>query len=241
MDMPTRDSTHCTEDIRAVLRGLQQTTIRGLEAGEFYRLDRLDPFAYLQRIPKWVPVISGYLRTLREQGESVVFVDVCGRTFLRQAEANYSFSLQPVESRWSPAEATPVQGDIFCRHDFPRFLKLIESRGHRPAWVTFEPVAGLQFYHLPSDSRLTVVHRRVVYERLSRHLEATVRLLRPGGYMLIGRAFQMMNTLEFLCSTPPEEYPEYLWVKGFCRKHRCSVQMDHNPYGPYWLIRKWLR
>lgn len=186
-------------------------------------------------------MIANYLRSLREREETVVFVDICGRTFLRGAQASYSFSLQPIDRRWYPEQVTPVQGDIFSRHDFSRFLECIESRGHRPAWVTFEPVAGLGFYYLPRDLRLTSLHHAIVYDRLSRHLEAMIQLVRPGGYILIGRAFPMMNTLHFVCGTPPEEYPEYLWVKDLCRNRRCSVTLERHPFGPYWLIRKWLR
>ena len=241
MNTLSKSPEYTLGNMRTIVRELQRTAQISLQIGEHYRLDRLNPFSYLDAFPRWHETIANYLRSLGQQGKSVVFADICGRASIPWVQANYSFSLQPIDFRSRLIGTTSVEGDIFARHDFPRFIDLIAGQGHLPAWVTFNPVAGLQGYYLPKDIALAELHHAIVYKRLAQHLELLIRVLRPGGYVFLGRPFSFMYAREFLCRVPQEKYAACLWAKDFCRQHHCSLQIGPSMSGPYWLIRKWLR
>lgn len=239
--MDTRTNPVPATAIKAVISQFRQHTIAKQKDGEHYRLDRQSANAYMTGHKKMEKKVYDFLRSLRKNGEAVVYVDVCGRAKLGFADANYSFSLQ--ENYWK-FDRIPERtvGDLFSAKDFYGFLRMIESNGHRPSFVTCEPVAGLNDYTTWCNKKLGLKgYEEVLHQRLENNLKAMIRLLRPGGFIYLTRVLQGQSTGEFFAGVPQEKYGESLFLKRVCKSMRCSVDIEPTVCGPAFLVRKWLR
>lgn len=229
-------------ETRAALRYTRTITERALPTEGYYGCDRLYAQIYLQDFPKWKRKVFGYLRDLAGQGESVVYADVCGRATGVDlgASRNYSFSLQPTDYHFSPCKGeTRMQGDIFSMKDFYSFVGLLRRNGDYPAFVTFEPVAGLQNYSPCGKEQDPFLRFEVSYQRLENNLCQMIGVLKEGGFLFLGPPFQFMNSVDFWRGLPQEEYPFSRWVKALCKELRCSVEIGPSYFaGPRFLIRK---
>ncbi len=238
--MDTRTKSVPATDIRAVVSQFRQLSREKQEGGERYRLDRLSAEAYMDVDAEFRKKVYHFLRTLRGSGEKVVYVDICGRAKLDWADANYSFSLQ--ENYWK-SDQIPERfvGDLFSAKDFYGFLRMLRNNGHRPSFVTCEPVAGLNEYTVVGYKK-TGPYEEVLYQRLENNLRAMIKLLRPGGFIFLSRVRQGEGFGEFLAHIPPEKRKATLFMKALCKSMRCSVDMSAWHGGtPNFLIRKWLR
>ncbi len=227
-------------EIRKIIALLDATSKRRKTTGEHYRLNRLDGSSYLDSFPKWQWEITSYLSELRAKGEEPVYVDICGRAdgFTLGAVKCYSFSLQPVPNYFLPSEhRVMVSGNIFSGKDFNSFIQLLRKNGSRPAFVTFEPVAGLQYY---TPDVANGLFERIVYQRLEGNLRRMYDLLLPGGFIYISRPFQLDDMREFFAGVPQEKSALALRIQSFCQNRRCSLQINRTIFGPRFLIRKHL-
>ncbi|HEY6022196.1 MAG TPA: hypothetical protein VIY48_20715 [Candidatus Paceibacterota bacterium] len=240
MDALVQVPTRSTEPIRQALRYTRRITAVVLEKEDHYfRLDRRDAAEYLWDRDDWKRLLREYFESLRNQGERVVYVDICGRTDARSfgVERNYSFSLQPVDFYWiRPKDNILVQGDIFSARDFYSFVNLLRANDDYPAWVVCEPVAGLQSY--TPRKKGPDLHFEVTYQRLANNLRKMLEIVRPGGYVFLECPFQGMNFGDWFQKKPVEEYESSLWIKDFAKRHGCTVRIKSSIVGPRYLLRK---
>ncbi len=231
---------HGSTEIRKIIALLNATSKRRRATGEHYRLDRLDGSSYLDSFPKWQREITSYLSELRAKGEEPVYVDICGRAhgFTLGAVKCYSFSLQPIPNYFLPSEhKVMVEGNLFSGKDFNTFIQFLRNSGSRPAVVTFEPVAGLQYY---TPDVANGLFARIVYQRLESNLRRMYDLLLPGGFIYISRPFHLDGLREFFAGVPQEKSTLALQIQSFCQNRRCSLQINRSIFGPRFLIRKHL-
>lgn len=227
-------------EIRRTIVNLKTTGQRRRAAGEYYRLDRFDGSRYLEPFPKWRREITEYLAELRARGETPVYVDICGRAHGRALGAvkNYSFSLQPTENHFFQSDdEILIEGNLFSSKDFNSFVRLLRENNSRPAFVTFEPVAGLQSY---TPGAATGISPTVTYQYLGNKLRRIYDVLLPGGFIYLSRPFQLDSIGEFFARVPQEKTASVLRVKEFCHNRRCSLQVESSIFGPGFLIRKHL-
>ena len=246
MDALTKRSVRASTEIRDALCLIQNISAKERAGSGYYRLNRVFADLYLQGLPKWETKIRRFFNTLREQGKSVVFVDVCGRATGASlgADKSYSFSLQPVDIHHfcQCEKEVRVRGDVFIAADFYSFVRLIRSNGDKPALVTFKPVAGLQSYSPRRDFKdKPGLHYEVIFQRLKNNLRKMIEVMMPGGFMLLEHPFQLgdsTDSTDFLRGAPQDQYKSSLWVSAFCKEMRCSVEIKSTLCGPVWLIRK---
>ncbi len=238
--MGTKTKHAHVSDIRAAISKLRKSTTIKRNSGEHYDLDRHNGELYIHGHEMIQKKVYTFLRSLRDAGEPVVYVDICGRARLSFADINYSFSLQENYFRF---ERVPerVVGDLFSARDFYGFLRTIEANGHRPSFVTCEPVAGLNTYSFDFGKGEADCYKNVLYQRLENNLRAMIELLRPGGFIYLTRVLQGEGVSEFFARVPQEKRRESLFVKAVCKSARCSVDIERTVCGPAFLIRKWLR
>jgi len=238
--MDTRTKSVPLAEIRAVVSQFRNCTSEKQKGGERYRLDRLSAEAYMDVDAEFRKKVYRFLRTLHESGEKVVYVDICGRAKLGWADINYSFSLQ--ENYWE-SDRIPQRfvGDLFSAKDFYGFLRMVRNNGHRPSFVTCEPVAGLNKYTAVGYKK-TGPYEEVLHQRLENNLRAMIELLRPGGFIFLSRVTQGEGMSEFFAGVPQEKRRATLFMKALCKSMRCSVDVNAWHGGtPNFLIRKWLR
>jgi hypothetical protein len=227
--------------IRAVLEHNREVA---KDQPDYWGKDRNSAGEYLEAFPDWEKKIRRYLHSLREQGERVVYVDVCGRTTARSlgADRHYSFSLQSPDWHFLKSEDdVRIQGDIFRARDFYSFVNLLHENGDHPAFVTFEPVAGLQKFTPPGQNAKGLPFQaEVTYQRLENNLARMLRVLRPGGFIFLERPFQFdrFGMRDFILGKPVEQYELSLWMSVFCKKYKCKLEMGRSIHGPRYLICK---
>lgn len=247
MDAQTPAPVRTSAGIReAILVNRTKTQKCREKDDHFYRVDRRSADDYLRGIDGWSRKVYVRLQELRMQGIPAVYADICGRATGRAMgfDRSYTFALQPVSHLWgSGPEVTHVEGDIFSMRDFYSFIALIRARGDMLDFVTCEPLVGLQTYipgELPQHQE-SKLHSAVTYHRLANNLERLLSVVRPGGYLFLDRPFQFgaYSGLEgFLSRLPQEQYKLAVWLRGFCKKHRCSMEIG-GVLGARYLIRKW--
>lgn len=227
-------------EIRRTIIHLKTIGQKNKAGGEYYRLDRSDGSRYLEPFPKWQREITKYLAELRAKGEVPVYVDICGRAHGRVLGAvkNYSFSLQPIENHFFQSDdETLIEGNLFASRDFNSFIRLLRENDSCPAFVTFEPVAGLQSY---TPGTAQGISPTVTYQCLGNKLRRIYDVLLPGGFIYLRRPFQFDGIGEFFAGVPQEKSTLALQIKEFCQNRRCSLQVERSAFGPGWLIRKHL-
>ena len=228
-------------DIKKAIRKLRGISLKGKD-DQFYRLDRRSVSSYRLE-HDWCNPEYDILRTIKARGGKVVYVDVCGRATGESlwADETYTFSLQSLDRVfWKEKTATHVQGDLFNPRDFYGFIRLLRKKRVSPAFVTFHPVAGLQSY-TPWSKDNDPVYDLIVFQRLANNLQKMIEILKPGGFIHLGKPFQLlyMDMWDFLNHVPRKEWKSHLWLKTFCRKMRCSLEQGFSGDQDCHLIRKW--
>jgi hypothetical protein len=236
--------TFTFREIKMVVRNCWHESKQGRESGDYFRgCDRSNAALYFINHPKILRTICKYFQSIKDVGGEVVHVDICGRASAEVlgASKSYCFSLLTPRERkmFSSPENVFIDGDIFSTKDFTRLVKRLKQDSVIPSLVTFEPVAGLQKYNflLKYES----LGRAVLYNQLEKRLRVIINILRPGGYIFMGRAFQGEDTRDFINREPLEQYEKTLFLKRITKDLKCSVQAIRDPYGPYYLIRKHLK
>ncbi len=246
-------------DMREAILRQRRRAEKGREGGERYGLDRTIARQYLSFHPEWRKKVEKYLRQLQNGKQPVVYVDICGRATGQSlgADLSYTFSLQPKGRYFTFKGETHVEGDIFNGGDFGRFLRVIVENGHRPAFVTFVPVAGLQKYipteitEIPASADAELANRRreryaetprlewdVTWQRLKNNLERMIGILRPGGYIYLTKPFQLLDMGEFLRRVPKTKGRLAFGVQAICQELGCAVEVVAALDGPAFLIKK---
>jgi len=218
--------------IKVALLYNRRASARKRASGEHYRVDRSDAAHYLRGMPKWSEKIASYFETLKAARVPIVYVDVCGRangTSLG-ADITYTFSLQPKRlSFWHGDEVHHIEGDLFSARDFGKFLRRLEDEVERPAFVTFEPIAGLQNYTPWRNAERTTAffHEKVTWQRLENNLQRLIKVLRPGGYIYLDKPFQFATTdiRDFMRRIPRTHYESYRWLQQFVQNNGCTVEL----------------
>lgn len=226
-----------TRDVRSTVRALREITARRAD-DQYYRVDRRNAAEYLWDRDDWKKLISEFFSQLGGKGHDIVFVDVCGRASARSMGAthNYSFSLQKVGTFDDNEDGSQVRGDIFNSRDFYSFVNLLRERGHFPAWVTCEPIVGLQSY--APYTKHGLLREQVVFQRLENNLRRMIEVVLPGGFIFLECPFQGMNLGDFIQKKSLEEYDSTLWLKDFCSRNKCSLRVKDSIVGPRFLLRK---
>lgn len=242
--MPKSNNTRFSS-LREAKKALNQISTTSRGDSQHYRLDRDSIAEYFKQFPKWSSEVRQFLFSHKEESEPLVSVDICGRATagaMGPAES-WSFSLQPIpdfdifSSRHKDDNGSDLRyvGDVFSSRDFNRFISALRNKKRRPALVVFEPVAGLESF-LPLLKN--PVGEEICYCILGRQLARIVHVMMPGGYLLLGPAFQGTGICDFLEGKPQNMYKSSLHVKSLCRKLKCRVKIESTLNGPRWLIKK---
>jgi hypothetical protein len=207
-----------------------------------YRLDRRSLNQYFGIFPKWKEKISAYFQDLEAQGEKIVHVDVCGRASGQSFGVATSYLFSFKTDRFKRILASPsdvyVDGDLFDPADFHRLLDSIRNGGTAPAFVTFMPVAGLHQY-TPCKLEDLPNLEAITYAYLGKRLEGIIRILRPGGYILLERPFQFDGSMfECMAGKPQNMFKLSLAMKRLARKMKCRIEIQSEIGGPYFLVHK---
>lgn len=229
-----------TELKRAILELRQRTQKHQEYYRGHYRSSRSWVTEYFTGFPKWRNQVIAYVSKLRKEKQRIVHVDICGEASAVGigATISYWFSLakKPFLDEHDKALSL-VNGDLFDSGDFNRFVRDMKRRKEQIAFITFSPDTRLQSYgptYRPTD-RPDQIYHRVVYQKLENDLRKLVTLLRPGGLILIEKAF--FAPLPDLIEKWPEG--EVAHVKSLFRRLGCSVKAQHSIYGQSWLVEKW--
>lgn len=242
-------------EIRAVVEFHRAQAARGKRRTNPYKVDRRDAWQYLVLHKEWSKRIQKFLWGLRDQGVPAVYVDICGRARGEGlgADINYSFSLQNKDHFIKYEDEVFIEGDLFNARDFGSFIRMLKENGHAPAFVTFEPVAGLQ-EHTPykpehiewaltqgKEHSLSWVPKyiwAVTWQRLENNLRRLIEVLRPGGYIFLLRPFQLTDADEFFRRIPATEGRVARGVQRIVSEMRCTVEIVPSIVGPTCLIKK---
>ncbi len=187
--------------------------------------------------------VRGFLTRLRSRGKDAVYVDLCGRAVGGSLAANksYNFSIQPICS--APIEGVVrVCGDFYSAKHFSLFTTLLAQRGDYPAFVSFDPVAGLLRYWprggTPEDSDAT--YKAVVKQRVLNNLRRIALLLRPGGYLLASHPFQdflQLPSFRLGRTLHPDDPTPIIGALVASLGYEMRV-LSSSTRGPRWLIRR---
>ena len=225
-----------TTEIRSILREQLAITeeVRRSNPHDFYGLDRAFTYNYLSDFPKWREMVVDFFREIRDANEEVINVDLCGSATATSlgADRNYSFRLGEKYFSFEDSSMTLVQGDIFNPRQFGEFIYRLREETEGVALATFFPVAGLQSY-TPLER-----NKDVVYAQLAKRFRQVVEVLRPGGFFLMRRPFEIDGLKEFLSHIPQEENDLSLYVKQAAKDSGCTVRINPTIHGPHFLIRK---
>jgi hypothetical protein len=208
---------------------------REFNPSDYWPSDRKDASEYFIGNPKIREKIKDYFDQIHAKGESVVYVDVCGRAIGEKfgADKSYSFSFAVPGNKKilsTNDSQTLVYGDVLNSADFSQFLKMIKEEGIAPALVTFNPVAGLSQYNSMSihPRPLPELYDEVTYQKLIKNFENVITLLRPGGYFYLSGPFVDMD-------------PDVLIAKvtEIAHGRLCEIEvLEGSQDLPYFLIRK---
>jgi hypothetical protein len=235
--------------IRKALELHKKSTEETREANntDHYRVDRSNAERYFALHPEWQRKIKKYFQHIHSKGETVVYVDICGRASGDSlgADKTYCFSLKTPEMAkvFTSDNTSFIDGDIFNSKDFSNLLDKIEEGGVQPALVTFEPIVGLQA-HTPDYTKKEVSenYKEATYQQLEKRLVDMIEILKPGGYVYLSRPFQFDDSArDFMQGKPVEEWSLSLQVKRVAGEHGCTVEVSGGLGGPYFLIKKLVR
>ncbi len=235
--------------IRKVLRYHKRKSERRRRTDDgYYRVNRLNASQYfffdnnefgIQS--EWRKQVTSFFHQVHDQGQKVVYLDLCGEASARSlgADVSYTFSFQP----YFTSELTNVihpgvqksDGDIFSLRDFSQMLQLIRDKGERLSLVTFDPIVGLQT-HTPSHENKD--EKAVIYGILEQRLRKVVELMVPGGFVYIGRPFQIDGLTDFLLKKRQSESDLSLHLQKIAASLKCSIEIAEVLTGPYFLLRK---
>lgn len=214
---------------------------------DYFRVDRAHTSGYFEILPEWRQKVRQFFHKVHEKGEKVVYVDVCGRTSADDlgADKSYCFSLQASEITKSfrpiMSKTTEfVDGDLFNAEDFDSLIQTLKERKESPALITFMPMAGLQS-HGPRDSKS--IEAKVTYAMLEKRFRSLYSILKPGGFILLEKPFQMdsSNWASFFRGVPQTEYEISKHFKKLAEELGFELSIESQTTGPYFLIRKPLR
>jgi hypothetical protein len=225
-------------EVRRAARELRAVSAREAKASHYYRVDRTDTSRYFYGMEDWLREIEKYLTSVRVQGETAAYLDVCGTTSAERlgCTVNYQFTIQDRRRLSVTKNTFPVVGDLFARSDFDRVITLVKANGHLLSLTTFQPMAGLQRFTPKADTQL----ESVVYQHLCHQLAKVVEITREGGYILLERPFQFCphNLRDFLRGERGTKSSAHAWVKKLARSLRCKIRVSNTLNGPMWLLRK---
>jgi hypothetical protein len=207
-----------------------------------YRVDRRSAEQYFSIAPKWKQKLLEYFSELKKAKEFIVCADICGRASYLTLGANksYFFSYKTNELCRLGENKKNVffDGDIFNPTHFSQFISVIRNDGAQLAFVTFMPMAGLQQY-TPQTIEGLPNYEHLTYTYLSKRLRDIVRILRPGGYVMIERPFQFDGSIiDFACRLPQNQFKISIAMKKIARKLKCRIEILSGIGGPYFLLRK---
>jgi hypothetical protein len=249
MERHLNKSVSSTKEILGIFKFYKTTTEQGLleNKNDSYLVDRLDASGYFGVMPKWENKIRSYLSGIKKSRQKVVHLDICGRAsgISLLADKSYCFSLltSDFSKSLSSEKRILVDGDLFNQEDFSKFISIVKKGRVAPAFVTFMPMAGLHNYNpfFNSESNKFPNYEEVTYGLLGKRLKSIVKILRPGGYILLEKPFQGIGMGDFILGKPQDKSEFSLLVKSFARKIKCSVEVHSAIGGPYFLLRKSLK
>ncbi len=206
MELPTEGERPTRTALQKALRALRAHS--AYEYQDRFRpwpCSRLDAAEYFtrfwsRRLDEAEVEVRGYLEDLQRRGQVIAYADVCGRAtaYSLGASINFTFSMTPAPL--AAEKCANLSGDVLNVQDFRRFVSTIRSSGHRIAFATFEPVAGLVGYVIESR-RMTPkdvsAFASVVYTRLRKNFLRFHEVMRDDGYILLGHPFRVLAPIGF--------------------------------------------
>jgi len=218
---------------------LHNSISKNKDPDDNYRLDRYNVNSYFDIHEKWRDKICSYFHELHDAGEKVVHVDICGRATARSlgADISYCFSFKtPLFRSILEPNNVFIDGNIFNTSDFSSLINRLRKDNARPALVTFEPVAGLQDYHLLAEH--VPDYMKITYGQLEKRLTDMIGILRPGGYIYLERPFQFGTLADSFLRKDQKDYEISLSLKKISRLEKCRIEISSVIGGPYFLINK---
>ena len=131
-----------------------------------------------------------------------------------------------------------IQGDLFSRRDFNRFLREVKSQPVASALVTFRPIVGLHSNNPSLSGQKYNGFREVTENILAKRFGQCVSVLRRWGYMYLEKPFQFEGFADFIAGIPQEEWGLSLQIKGLAKQYGCNLQIEPSIFGPKFLLRK---
>ncbi len=188
---------------------------------------------------EWKPQIMDFFDSLHRSGDKIVYLDICGTADGEKigADVSYGFSLQTPANVATRPDKILIEGDVFSRKDFNRLIETILKSGDLPAFITFEPYAGIGDQvsvsgpHVTGDATVELerAKTRLAYDRLANNLRKIIEMLRPGGFLLVGEFFRDSQYLEDLAPRIPA------MLRAIAEENGCSFEESNLDR---YLIRK---
>lgn len=211
----------------------------------YYRVDRVSASYYFFMSKKWEERVSSYLGKLRSQKKSAIHIDICGEANATSlgATKSYCFYLGRKSGTEKAVERNGhiyFNGDLFNSDEFLEFIRLIKKGGISPALITFNPIAGLQEHGPDRGVEGIPLYKEITYRILGKRLEQMIKILMPGGYILLENPFQFDadDFYEWFTKVPIHKRTLVVNLRKITRKMKCKTEVCRDINGTYFLIQK---
>lgn len=224
--------------MREAVKRLRRLSDKETKGNHFYRVDRNDASSYFFGLNDWRREVTKYTDSVREQGETTAFLDICGTTCARNlgCNMNYQFTIQSKRMLVEMKHIVPIVGDLFSRNDFNQVIARIKADGHLLSFTAFQPIVGLQSF----TPKQGTMFENVVYHHLAKQLAKVVEITRDGGYILLERPFQLCphDIGNWVRRKNTIESTSHDWMKRHARSLHCKIRVVDTSCGPNWLLCK---
>lgn len=171
-------------------------------------VNTLDARDYFEGYDSFLGKVQGLFRELKEKGEKIAVVDLCGEASAVSlgADMTHCFRLGSAITRVqterdNTSQDIIMEGDFFDEDDLLFFYEQVRKRGVLPALITFRP--GAAFVEQNKEGEYA---RSAMYDLLVRRVKESVDLLREGGIFWGNLSY--MKRATFYCPIMPASVEE---------------------------------
>lgn len=239
------NSLSIREQIRKTIQLHREFSEKEKGGSRYYRVDRVSASYYFFMSKKWEERVSNHLGKLCSQKRPAIHIDICGEANATNlgATKSYCFYLGRNNATEKATERNGhiyFNGDLFNSDEFLEFIELVKKGGIPPALITFNPMAGLQEHGPEREVEGVPKYKEITYRILGKRLEQMIKILMPGGYILLENPFQFDADAfcEWYTKVPIHKWTLVVNVRKVARKMKCKTEVCRDINGTYFLIQK---